>query len=88
MSMFGCAGELNSRGPSQAVDSTIAREPVVGRLRMRGGTIDLTASSFAPGDTRVPREAVASQVLADVDARATGRRELRPSDREAVKSYR
>jgi hypothetical protein len=80
-SCFGCAGELNSRAPSRAVDSANARSPIVGRLRMRGGTIDLTASSFARGDNRVPREALASEVLADVDARTTGRRELRSSDR-------
>lgn len=57
----GCAAEVASH---PAVSTT---EPIVGRLKTRNGTIDLTVGSFAPERDGVPREAMASQIMADID---------------------
>jgi hypothetical protein len=56
-----CAAEVASypRGSSA--------EPIVGRLKTRNGTIDLTVGSFAPNRDGIPREATASPVMADID---------------------
>ncbi len=57
----GCAAEVASHARSTSAD------PVVGRLKTRNGTIDLTVGSFAPERDGVPREAMASEVMADID---------------------
>lgn len=57
----GCAAEVASHPRASLA------EPIVGRLKTRSGTIDLTVGSFAPDRDGVPREAMASQVIADVD---------------------
>jgi hypothetical protein len=74
----GCAAEVAYSAPpqslgAQAVDARAASEPVVGRLKMRDRTIDLTASAFAPGRNDVPREATAMQVMADIAPDMTSR---------------
>jgi hypothetical protein len=74
----GCAAEVAYGAPAQsidanAVDANAASEPVIGRLKMRDRTIDLTASAFAPGRGDLPREAVAVQVMADIDPDMTSR---------------
>jgi hypothetical protein len=61
----GCAAEVAS-GPEDR-----AAEPVVGKLKTRNGTIDLTVGSFAKERGGVPREAVAVEVMADVDVDKT-----------------
>ena len=62
----GCAAEVAYGAPAQSADPPAAAEPVVGRLKTRHRTIDLTASTFATGRNDVPREAIASQVMADI----------------------
>jgi hypothetical protein len=65
----GCAAEMAARAHSTSAD------PIVGRLKTRNGTIDLTTGSFAPERDGIPREAIASEVMADIDIappRSTG----------------
>jgi hypothetical protein len=60
-----CAAEIASQPRSSSTD------PVVGRLKTRNGTIDLTVGSFAPNRDGIPREATASPVMADIDRERT-----------------
>jgi hypothetical protein len=60
-----CAAEVASHPRSSSA------EPVVGRLKTRNGTIDLTVGSFAPNRDGIPREATAHQVMADIDRERT-----------------
>lgn len=62
-----CAAESASRVPTAGPQRPAPDEPIVGRLKMKGRIVDLTASSFAPGRSDLPREAMATQVMADVD---------------------
>jgi len=72
----GCAAEVASHTRSTSAD------PVVGRLKTRNGTIDLTMGSFAPERDGIPREAMASEVMADIDV------ERRPATADETRGAR
>jgi hypothetical protein len=74
----GCTAGVAYGAPPHSVDAKTVQaetgsEPVVGRLKTRHRTVDLTASAFAPGRNDVPREAIAVQVMADIDRDMTSR---------------